>query len=85
MPEDLANQVSEELNKNTITPQDTIQDALDDIARDIAIIEADPNDWGGWLIYLIEQMEGEAEKRFKDSDYKSMLITLSQDILLIID
>lgn len=42
MPDDLANQVSEELNKKTIKPDEMLQDGLSDIARDIAIIESDP-------------------------------------------
>jgi hypothetical protein len=58
MPGDLANEISEELSKNTITPQDKLQDELVDIARDIALIEPNSKDWGGWLIYLIKQMEG---------------------------
>lgn len=33
------------------------------MARDIALIEPDPRDWGGWVIYLLKQMEEEARLR----------------------
>jgi hypothetical protein len=47
IPDDLANQVSEELDKKSITPEDELQDAFEDMARDIALIEPDPRDWAG--------------------------------------
>jgi hypothetical protein len=39
MPEDLAKQVNEALNRKSITPEQELQDALIDIARDIALIK----------------------------------------------
>jgi len=48
MPDDLAKQVNEALNKKSITPEQELQDALDEMARDIALIEPDPQDWAGW-------------------------------------
>ena len=45
MPADLAMIVSETLNKKRITPEDELADALEDMARDIALIEPDPRDW----------------------------------------
>jgi len=41
IPDDLAKKVSEVLNKFSSTPEDELQDALDDMARDIALIEPD--------------------------------------------
>lgn len=41
IPDGLAMKVSEVLNKFPITPEDELQDALDDMARDIALIEQD--------------------------------------------
>ena len=40
MPYDLTNKISEVLNKKSITPEDELADALGDMARDIALIEA---------------------------------------------
>jgi hypothetical protein len=40
MPYDLAKKISEVLNKKSITPGDELQNALDDMVRDIALIEA---------------------------------------------
>jgi hypothetical protein len=47
MPDDLAKKVCEALNRKPITPEDEFQDALDDMARDIALIEPNPVDWDG--------------------------------------
>lgn len=47
MPDDLAKKVSEALNRKSITPEDELADALDEMARDIALIEPDPKDWAG--------------------------------------
>jgi hypothetical protein len=33
------------------------------MARDIALIEPNPLDGGEWVSYLLEQMDGEAERR----------------------
>ena len=80
MPNDLAKQVSEALNKKSILPEDELGDALDEMARDIALIEPDPQDWAGWINYLLERLEGEAKRRGKRDDYKLMLRNLSEDI-----
>jgi hypothetical protein len=47
MPDDLAKKISNGLNKKTIRPEDELVDALRKMARDIALIEPDPKDWGG--------------------------------------
>jgi hypothetical protein len=47
MPDDHAKQVNEALNKKSITPEDEFADALEDLARDIALIEPNPGDWAG--------------------------------------
>jgi hypothetical protein len=47
MPNDLAKQVKDALNRKPITPEDELQDVLDEMARDIALIEPDPKDWAG--------------------------------------
>jgi hypothetical protein len=80
MPEDLANEISEELSKKTITPQDKLQDALVDIARDIAIIEPDPVDWGGWVMYFLDQLEEESNRRKRGFTFNSVLGTLVNDL-----
>jgi hypothetical protein len=47
MPDDLSKKISEALNRKSITPEDELQDAFEDMARDIALIEPDPMDWAG--------------------------------------
>ena len=49
MPDDLAKKISEVLNNKPLSPEDELQDALEDMARDIALIEPDPVDWGWWV------------------------------------
>jgi len=49
MPDDLAKKISEVLNHKPITPEDELSDAQEDMARDIAIIEPNPEDWGWWV------------------------------------
>jgi len=80
MPDDLAKKISEVLNKKSITPEKELQDALDEMARDIALIEPNPVDWGGWVNYLLEQMEAEATRRGKRSSYMDMLRPLRKDL-----
>ena len=50
MPDDLANQVNETLNRKSNTSEQELQDALEEMARDIALIEPDPEDWAGQVI-----------------------------------
>ena len=47
MPDDLARTVSETLNKKPITPEEELADTLEEMVRDIALIEPDPADWAG--------------------------------------
>ena len=44
--------------------------------EDIALIEPNPVDWGGWLVYLLEQMEGEAIRRRKSFNIDKMIKSL---------
>jgi len=73
MPDALTKKVSEALNRKSITPEQELQDALDDMARDIALIEPNPVGWGGWVIYLLEQILAEAYWRGKQGEFNEML------------
>ena len=76
MPDDLAKKISEVLNHKPITPEDKLSDAQEDMARDIAIIEPDPEDWGWWMGYLLEQLEIQSEERRIESQYQKTLLVL---------
>ena len=80
LPDDLAKKISEGLNKKPIAPEDELADALDEMARDIALIEPNPVDWGGWVPYLLEHMEAEAQRRVKQGEFENMLTTLAKDL-----
>ena len=85
IPDDLSKKISEALNKKSITPEDKLANALEDIARDIALIEPHPQDWGWWITHLLEQMEGEAERRIKHDDFNEMLRTLLSELTKRVD
>ena len=74
MPDELAKRVSETLNNKRTTPEDALADALEEMARDIALIEPDPQDWGGWIELLVEKMVEEAKKRRKSAEFDQMMI-----------
>ena len=76
IPDDQANKVREVLNKKSIRPEDAVKNALDEIARDIAIIEPDPEDWGWWVTHLLEQLEEEANNGRNRASYEAMLLNL---------
>jgi hypothetical protein len=66
VPDDLAKKITEGLRKKRPTPEEELADALEEIARDIAIIEPDPSDWASWVMYLVDQLEEVARKRRLD-------------------
>jgi hypothetical protein len=53
---------------------------LEEMARDIALIEPDPRDWGGWVIYFLDQLEEEAKRRRRGFDFNSVLGTLANEL-----
>jgi hypothetical protein len=57
LSEDMAKKISELLNNIPASPEDELADALKDMARDIALIEPNPVDWGWWVMYFIDQLE----------------------------
>jgi hypothetical protein len=36
--------------RKSILPEEDFADALEEMARDIALIEPNPTDWAGWVI-----------------------------------
>jgi len=78
IPDDQANKVREALSKKSIRPEDAVQEAIEEIARDIAIIEPDPQDWTGWVNYLLESLQTEAQKDRKSATYEAMLFDLRE-------
>ena len=80
IPDDQANKVREALSKKSIRPEDAVQKSLEEIARDIAIIEPDPGDWGWWVNYLIEILGDEAKRLGKFDTFVNMLVVLKQSI-----
>jgi hypothetical protein len=80
MPDDLAKRINEVVNKKPITPEDELKDALDEMARDIALIEPDLQDWGWWASYLLERMEGETRRRGKQGEFEGTIKAFRDDL-----
>jgi methionine synthase II (cobalamin-independent) len=80
MPDDMAKKVREALSRKSITPEEELQTAIDEMARDIALIEPDPQDWGWWVSYLLERMEGETRRRRKQDEYKGTIKAFSENL-----
>ena len=80
IPDDQANKVIEALSKNSIRPEDRLQQAIEESARDIAIIEPDPEDWGWCVNNLLEQMGKEAERHGKGKDFERMVRLLGKHL-----
>ena len=70
----------EALSKKSIKPEDAVQKAIEEIARDIAIIEPDPRDWGWWVGYLLEKLEKEAKNLRKIDEFESLLVELKRSV-----
>ena len=76
LPDDMANKIGKAMSRKAVMPEDAVQQALEEIARDIAIIEPDPVDWGWWVTYLLDWLEAEADKVNKTENFDSMLLEL---------
>ena len=81
VPDDMSEWLKKSVNRKPYAPEDDLQDAIDDIAQDIAILEPDPVDWGGWVSYMLGQLEGEAKKRVRIGDFEKMLRTLANEFV----
>ena len=77
MPDDLANRMGEVMNqKPQSSPLVDLMEALTQTASEIADLEPEPNDWAGWITYLLEALQVEAEKDSKPAAFETMLPTL---------
>ena len=80
IPDDQANRVREALSKKSVRPEDAVQKAIEEKARDITIIGPDPEDRGWWVGYLLEKLEEEAEKDRKRATFETMLQELHSSL-----
>jgi len=80
IPDDQAKKVREALRKKSIRPEDAAQKAIEELARDVAIIEPDPMDWERWVGYLLEELETHSEKGKSTEQYEHTLKVLVEKI-----
>ena len=78
MHDDLSWKINEVLNYNQVTPEDELADALGDMARDIALIELNPQDWVWWGNYLLKSLQTEAHKNRISAAYEAILLDLRE-------
>lgn len=77
LPQDQANSLVKNLRrKKSKSPEQMLDEALQDIARDIAILEPDPHDWEGWISIFLAHLEVEANQRRKIALFEEMVSTL---------
>jgi hypothetical protein len=50
------------------------------MARDIALIEHDPQDWAEWVMYFLDQLEEESKKRIRGFDFNTVRRTLVNEL-----
>ena len=80
VPDDMSEWLRKSVNQKPYSPENDLQEAIDEMARDIAILEPNPIDWGGWVSYMLEQLEGEAQKRIRIGDFENILRTLAKEL-----
>ena len=50
------------------------------MARNFAMIELNPYDWGRWLIYFYDQLEEESQGSRRGFDFNSLLDSLVNEL-----
>lgn len=50
------------------------------MARDFALIEPNPQEWGWWVGYLLEQLMDQAEKRRMLNQIQQVLLKLADNL-----
>jgi hypothetical protein len=80
MSENLVRKVGEVLNNTPIYTEDELADALGEMPRDVGLIEPESQDWGGWVIYLCEQMEAGAKRLVMRTEFEQMVKHSSKEI-----
>ena len=82
MPNDLAESLGKAMEqKPQANPLVDLMDALTQTASEIADLEPEPNDWAGWITYLLEALQVEAEKDSKPAAFETMLPTLRDALI----
>jgi hypothetical protein len=81
MLDDMARRVQERLHRRRIAPEKELQNELVEIARDITLIDPNPADWARWVIYLLEKLEGEAQRRGKMMGFDRMRKFFAQQLV----
>ena len=76
MSDDQANRLSENLSRKSISPERQLEKALQDIARDIAILEPNPADWEDWVVFFLYQLAEELENRRIGYDQDSLKVAI---------
>ena len=80
--DDLANKIGARMDqKPQANPLVDLMESLGQAASEIADLELDPNDWTGWITYLLEALQVEAEKDSKPAAFETMLPDLRDALI----
>ena len=80
--DDLANKIGARMDqKPQANPLVDLMDALTQTASEIADLEPDPNDWAGWITYLLESLQVQSEKDNKPAAFETMLPALRDALI----
>lgn len=82
MPPEMEDRVIKSLNKRSSSPLDDLIEVLGDTAHQIGQVEPEPADWPGWVTYLLESLQVEAQEAGKRAEYDSMLEALRDSLLI---
>ena len=81
IPDDLAKRMGEVMDqKPQSSPLVDLMESITQTASEIADLEPEPNDWAGWITYLLEALQVEAEKDSKPAAFENMLPILRDSL-----
>jgi hypothetical protein len=72
--------VQKTLDEKPYSPLEDLMEALRDMSNAIADVEPEPSDWAGWITYLLEVLQAEAQRDRKDAAYESVLQELRESL-----
>lgn len=81
LPESMAENLGKAMEqKPKSNPLVDLMTSLTNTANEIANLESDPNDWPGWIAYLLEALEVEATRDRKEPGFEAMLPLMLQSL-----
>ena len=81
MPDSMAESLGKAMEqKPKSNPLVDLMTSLSQAAEEIADLEPDPNDWAGWISYVLDELQLQAAHDFKPAAFESMLLSLKTSL-----